>query len=770
MGLKVDLSGMKSFFLEKGEKIGMLACLATAGVLIGYGVVHSMGARFVPGSTSTFQDAFKNREREIEGKRNLGEPLVAAVMPKLEPWPEELPTFDWKRINERSERSNNKRTNPRALAPLVDPDGNHIDMKYVRGSYFAFDINQQFKTATVIKDAKAAAPPAKGGFPFFPPAGQQPVRNQQVALQPLLTVQPLRMVVVHATFPLADQIQEFRKAFRMMNDHELFQSKDLPKFLGMNIMKAEVTPGKALNWTPLVTSSFDGTNEKVDADQALMAMLRQAIFDDSHPQYAHALIQGLAMPLPKLSILPPGNVYPKVELAGADTIEGELPEGVNPGMKFPVGGGPAGNKGLMPVMGAKAGPDAEFERIPWTKLSADLKEKFNDGFYVLSPDGIHPDPEDPKAIPGQMPIVPENRPFAVGAGGMFKGGSHFASMKFWERYPPPPVPANLVVNNEGGRPMPVPAPMGPMTNIKPYDAVIRFIDPDVKPGKTYKYSIQVRIANPNYGKKNDVAFAALADVKELKPAAPVETPTISIPDEYFLFAIDQKPDNPKVVNGSDDKDAKNDQVAVQIHRWVDVTGDRAADIEHVVGDWAIAERILLQRGDPVGRMVNVEIPVWDKKLGNYALGSSLAIEGKKAGIKLPPKGLGRPPIAKKEDKEGAAVDQAASGIPVDFADTAPPPVLIDFDGGKKTQTFPGDFRPTTDSSASSLLILRADGKLIVRNTRDDSDPAAESYINRQKRVDDWKLKVGMFRAANPNATTVPGGAPNPFFIPRKTER
>jgi len=296
--------------------------------------------------------------------------------------------------------------------------------------------------------------------------------------------------------------------------------------------------------------------------------------------------------------------------------------------------------------------------------------------------------------------------------------------------------------------------------VKPYEAVIRFIDPDVSPGKTYRYTIQVRIANPNFGKKTEVAFAALAEMKELKPAPPVETPAISIPTEYFFYAIDQKPENPKVPGGSDDKDLKSDQVAIQIHRWVSAAGDRESAAENVIGDWAIAERLLLHRGDAVGRMVNIEIPVWDKKRGAYDLGTTVAVAEKvKKAIVQPPKNLIRPPLRKEKDEMN--VEQVSAGIPIDFAETTPPAVLIDFDGGKKNISFHGT--TVRDDSASNLLILRSDGRLIVRNNRDDSDPFSKSYLERQSRVDEWKTKVGAFRSNNPGTGPQPAGV-NPFLI------
>ena len=50
----------------------------------------------------------------------------------------------------------------------------------------------------------------------------------------------------------------------------------------------------------------------------------------------------------------------------------------------------------------------------------------------------------------------------------------------------------------------------------------------MEPGKSYVYAVQVRVANPNYGKADVVAYKQLADVKEL-PAPWTFTPPVTVP-------------------------------------------------------------------------------------------------------------------------------------------------------------------------------------------------------------------------------------------------
>ena len=114
---------------------------------------------------------------------------------------------------------------------------------------------------------------------------------------------------------------------------------------------------------------------------------------------------------------------------------------------------------------------------------------------------------------------------------------------------------------------------------------------------------------------------------------------------------------------------------------------------------------------------------------------------KKAGFEK-----GKAPAAKKVGAELGEI----GGTPVNFAETTPPAILVDFDGGKRTD------KKIRDESAAQLLILNADGKLIVRSSRTDSDPDTAEFKTRQKRIDDWKAKVEPLRnIENPMGNPAP---------------
>jgi hypothetical protein len=770
---KVDLSGVKNFFFEKGEKLGMFACLAAALGLVAFGIIGGLGAKTVPNSRDTYAEAINRETEKMKASLAAGQPVAPLEKKNWgAEWALAKSDFAQGNLFQITDTVNDKRRLPRGLGIRNDPDKKQIQLNYIAGTAMVYDINAnpKVKTATVIKtdNPNLKVPGGPKGFQMRPPVG---AAGQGAGLTPVIALRETRMVVVDAVFPLSDQLEEFRRALRMSHVAELFDKRDLPRFLGLRVHKIEMTPGQ-----PDVQSwllDYDHKTEKVEVAAPLQNLLREAIFDD---QLAGALFafQGLVMPQPKMStpLLPPNDfTYPKADLEGLDwenNFGGGAPgagpgQGFRQGMRIAPGGVRPGAAMQAPRMAGAAGADVELESKPWSKLTLDLQEKFSDKFYPIDPAGIFPDPDEGKVATGTQPIPPR-QPGPTTS--IYQGLSPHSATSKWAGYPAPPLPPHLAgVNNPGGigiRQLPGPRPgaIDPALQ-KPFEALVRFIDVGVKPGSTYKYAVQVRIANPNWGKKTEVDDKRIADMPELPPGPFVETPSITIPMEYHLYAIDEKPWNTKIVNGSDDKDPKSDQVAVQIHRWAERTVDRDTNAEYVLGDWVIAERLLLRRGDPIGRTVNIEIPVWNKKIENYELvfanvgGAAPA----KNGLQPPPKNLGKVPLPPKKGVGGAELGEVG-GVPVTFAETTPPAILVDFEGGRIRQP------NLSDESAVELLILNADGKLVVRNSRADSDPNEPESKDRKKRIEEWKAKVEPYRVdANPAMNANP--QPNNNFLPQR---
>jgi hypothetical protein len=270
------------------------------------------------------------------------------------------------------------------------------------------------------------------------------------------------------------------------------------------------------------------------------------------------------------------------------------------------------------------------------------------------------------------------------------------------------------------------------------DLLVRFIDFDVQVGHTYVYAVQVRMENPNFGRK-DVQYDELSRNKELTPSPFTMIPKqITVPKESFFYAVDtelKSLESAKVVNGPLDTRAipladQKDKTAVQLQRWVN-----EAEGGKVIGDWAIAERVVIRRGEYIGRpRFAVEVPVWNELKGDFELGATATtIKGKQPG----------------KDK--------TTGVPIDFQSPLPAPLLADFvEGYRKTTLFtvPGKSPTRIEEEATTeMLVLTPDGKLIVRNGRDDTESK-----DRVERLDMWRDRLRQLRSAgvDPGGVNMPG--------------
>jgi hypothetical protein len=275
------------------------------------------------------------------------------------------------------------------------------------------------------------------------------------------------------------------------------------------------------------------------------------------------------------------------------------------------------------------------------------------------------------------------------------------------------------------------------------DAVVRFIDADVRPGKTYKYFVRVRMANPNFNKTTkEVAFDDLTRHAELPPSEWVEIPKeISIPQEYNLYAMDQQllddwdasvGTTPKKGPPPFIKDTREilSSTPFQIHQWVTIRKDNDNPAEHVIGDWVVLERKMVKKGEPIGVGLTVHAPVWYEKKDAFEVTLNRAISKKE-------KGAGN-----------------IKGIHVDMIpDGGKPPILVDFHGGKRLW----NFNLLLEETAVDALILMPDGKLKVLNSRDATDPAAGNNPEAKERAD----RVLSVRRRLDEVTNGSGGGGNP---------
>jgi hypothetical protein len=445
---------------------------------------------------------------------------------------------------------------------------------------------------------------------------------------------------------------------------------------------------------------------------------------------------------------------------------------------------PGANPGVNPManmpMGGGANEGAEFKRVPIAEknlrkaepaLAARLFGKSLDKdlnpFHVL---GLFAPPPDEVKNNG-APMPPIMRPGMRPGMEMGMGANKDTAGKYFSAWDIEPPVLEMPGGPEGGGPkigpgVRPPMPMGvPMPGIDPggagaapvapweRDALVRFIDADVKPGKTYSYAIQVRIANPNYKQDAKVQAAFLAAIPELADGW-VTTPSITIPYDYFLYAVDQQQLDEWAKEVPGKKPAPSDiklpkeAIPFQIHEWVGTKKDEDKEMPRAIGDWAIAPRQVVHKGERIGVISQVPVPVWEELREAFVV----------------------PTI--KGDPKKRIPDKLGIRVKLKLENEAP--VLVDFSGGKRMQ--PGTSRFEEDTAVEAL-IMTPDGKLRVQNSRDDADALqAEAYvqglppngISRQQRWQALQRRVTdlQTQAAPPETPGAPGGLKLPGVPPR----
>jgi hypothetical protein len=251
-------------------------------------------------------------------------------------------------------------------------------------------------------------------------------------------------------------------------------------------------------------------------------------------------------------------------------------------------------------------------------------------------------------------------------------------------------PKNFVTKMEGVQPMEL-VKSALETGAVPEMALIRIVDMTVRPGYTYQYRLKVKMINPNYHQGN-VVSRTMRDIREITAKEWTTVPPVEVPpDSYWCLRTDKH---------------DNDKVMLQVQRWLEnVPLDPKSPGSTVpVADWAILESLQGHKGEYIGGVHQVKVPIWKMEAAKYDLARS-------------PRS-GRPTI------------------PVDFSvrntRSQDPALIVDFEGGKGTKVQFGK-RVVTEDLPVQLLILSPDGKLVVRNTEEDFKN--EEW---QKRYTQWK--------------------------------
>jgi hypothetical protein len=470
---------------------------------------------------------------------------------------------------------------------------------------------------------------------------------------------PVRMAIVVASFPYKKQLEEFQKALRYPSLEALYADKEsVPQFEELLVERQEVgADGKGKGWA------------KLDLDRTLRPLffVTRARFAPDDPELADLINDGLVIPRP---------------LQFRDDAYSQKVE-------------------------------TQLKHI--TDTLAELKKAAQGDRAVLRPaqlteEGINPFKTRPADAGDNGPMGPTGGPTT---GGKTTGGGAKTTS-----------PTTTGPGTTQGNPFAAGA--GPV--VVPEYCLVRFLDVTIEPGKTYEYRFKIKMHNPNY-KRTDVAYPEIAVPEDIVSPDWIPVPQrVWVAPELSYYVIDQKDVDKKTMAPKDFLKAwgtaaapKPGQVMFQAQRWADLVypdlGNRRTS--YAVGDWVVAERYPVYRGEYLGQPAKTEVPVWNFPEEKFVL----ATAGK--------------------GKERT--------IPVVFGDDTPEnnPLLVDFDGGDLTyyRVIPSadeDKRPTTtkitDKAPVEVLLLTPDGRLLVR----DSDADAQDE-DRVKRHDAWKARVGTLK-------------------------
>jgi hypothetical protein len=270
----------------------------------------------------------------------------------------------------------------------------------------------------------------------------------------------------------------------------------------------------------------------------------------------------------------------------------------------------------------------------------------------------------------------------------------------------------------------------------PSSALIRFLDFYVEPGKTYEYRVQVRMANPNYNRKD--VREDLAEKPELVSEW-VEVPQkLTIPEEIRYYAYDIKFAEPKNSEYRGQNAPDKNQAALQIHKWLSVLSPKKDSPSYPVGDWSICERELVYRGERIGQVHQVKVPIWMFDQAQFVLMTNPAER-----------------LLRNKHKIDVSFSPAGNNDAV----------LVDFTEPVVTYQRAAEAKEDGDAPASpkaedkvpqEVLILSPEGRLLVHNSAVDKSDETPEGKERKARVEAWHKKIQEMEKKNDPKSGKPG--------------
>lgn len=503
---------------------------------------------------------------------------------------------------------------------------------------------------------------------------------------------PMRVAVIAGSFPYRRQLEEFRTKLHLQSNDDVLNEtmKEMEgqqsfEFRGVEIQRMEVDahgkPSKELDGEGKPLGEWHDV--KVADDYRFWLKWTYFPFQEEDPKYEYVKMDGLTAPLLR-EFHPDKKVDPTMQMPGGMMSRGFGKSGPQqPGLQ-PQTAGESKHKTHYPDV---------VKKLP--TLEATIK-KMTEGQVTRI--------AAPKTKPGEYDLDPfhPNAPSSTGTSEVRTPGTPKSN-------DPNAVPDSI-----------------------PDHVLVRAVDVNLEAGKRYRYRLRIKMNNPNY-KRSDVASPEYKDALTLTSQNWVDIDeTVSVPPELHYYAVDEK----KLLSAQESKLRTRlkgvtvsasgrmlaqqgpgaDQVAMQFHRWVDQTPVRGTEMVPV-GDWAIADRVFVARGEYVGRKVRVDLPIWKYSKNAYIL-----------------------PAEDPKNRQERRL--ALTGIDVDFGfdnsekeDT----ILIDFEGGRVSGP-----AKITDDCHTEVLMLSPNGKLLARNSTKDADDRDRSDLREKvlKRIENIRAGKG----------------------------
>jgi len=268
--------------------------------------------------------------------------------------------------------------------------------------------------------------------------------------------------------------------------------------------------------------------------------------------------------------------------------------------------------------------------------------------------------------------------------------------------------------------------------------LLRFVDANVEPGMTYQYQIRLRMRNPNYKHTKEVSKPVDAEKEFLDSPWVQLADAITVPSETFLYAADWgaytrkiKEDHEKEKELQRRLEAKEYQAVVETCTWMEQVRTGDGGKREPVGAWVVAD-FPVGRGEYVGRKSYVKLPLWSSETKAYVL------------REIPDKVIPKIP--------GLKEPAQPKGWLMDF--TTNKSILVDFEGGKVRTKIGG--KEVVDEVATEMLLLRPDGKLVVKRSLDTEADDVHKQI-----LGDWEKWLKTVADRKASASDDPSG-----FSPR----